>query len=405
MKKTKLLMLSTIAPLISVVPVITIVSCNENANGNSQFVCVQTTQDTEIGKSACWYTFNLTGKEQIPSDLNISLEKPYSTKLVELPLVHIINQKQLMVGIDGKTKTLADGESIGFGLVFESRSLKVNQKFNCKYIYHMPKIMATGNRVESLSPSKQVERLFSFTIVDESIQFSDLEVSVINADVSKGIPEPSVLEILKSGNNFDVKVCLPGEDDTIGKAGDYANFDLEFHDHDNTWFQTITNFGFQFEEVPYQQFTADTETQVVIDYKGNKQPAIKAMDGDHGVLLPSTPVGTPYEITFNLSDWKHEEYKQWKFGSYVHPEHSHVPYYHYSSIAVSAMISGKETPLSQTEPGDYDGVHGTWWVSEGGPITVLYEKIKSMGEVTSFIFKLRIAEKITNESSFYITYA
>lgn len=414
MRKSKLLILSTIAAFSTVAPIMTITSCGNNQSVS--FSIAESKQETEIGKTACWYTFNLTRGDAIPSDLNVTFDN-IPEYLVEQPLWHVNpdNPRQLLVGIDGKSKKLAGHEEqdIDFILNFDSANLGFKQTFPCTYVYHAPKVKSTDDRTISLSPSTLVEHLFYFSLVDTTIDFSDLEVSAIIVDKSLDLPDPIVEKNGIRNNIFSVKVTLPGGGSTIGKAGDYEIFDLEFHENGDTWRQVITNFSIQFETIDYQECTADTETDVVIDYKGNTQKALKATDNEgKGVLKPSTPIGNPFEITFNLSAWddKWGQAKQWKFGSYVNPEQSHVPYYHYSSITVSAIFpdSNVEEPLRQTEPGDYEGENGLWWVSEGGPITVLYDKLiesKEEQKPTQIIYRLRTAEKITNESSFYITYA
>lgn len=411
MKKSKLLMLSAITPVSLVLPLVA-TSCNKGEAG--EFVCEQTEQKTVRGDTACWYTFDYSGSN-IPSDLEVKFnEETPIGKLSSIILVQpIADTNKVKVGIQGISKNLEDNESVAFGFKFISKEHKLKQSIPCTYTFLESKIetITPKNNEVDVATGTQIDVQLNFNLSDKSFDEKDMVVIICGPEKSSdAISIPEKPRIIRKETDSTLTIIFEITKTETFVENDWAKFDLTFKNKTASWEQTIKGYTYGVKEVQYKAVDElDTETQVQIDYKGTMQSALKATDdNEEGILKTGTPIGTSFKLTYSKNNalWKDENYL--KFGSYVNPPQTFVGYHIFWSISVSIKKSNDDIEtLNQTKPGDYSGDEGYWWISEGGPITVISKKINEIyGENwKELIFTLRTADEIKNDTSFYITYA
>ncbi len=413
MKKTKLLMLSTIAPISLVLPVV-VTSCNNN---EGKFICEDSSQETVRGEVACWYIFDYQGSEEIPSDdIEVRLITE-TTKLNPQLLCQIVETKKIKVGVQGIRSQLAtDGEEVPFTLEFKSEKLGIEgQTIDLKYKYLESKVRTISPKVEEREKDQgfDVDAEFVTTNPMDAKNLTVQYKNVKKSDESK-ISDPTLgASSIGVDGHLHQKIVVTKVGDW--NDGDWIQFDLLFINKDeaNYWEQTITGFTYQVLDIPYVSGELTKKCDIQIDIKGNTEKGLKVVNdgGEEGILPKGTKKNSPFAITFDKAkspeEWPSSYVNFYKFGSFVDPTKYSGGYHHYSSVVVKLIKSdNSEQVLTQTYTGDRAGDDGDWWISTGGPITVIKKKLDKIDtNWKGLIFELRLAQDIENNSSFYITYS
>lgn len=420
MKKSKLLILGTIAPLTVILPMTVVTACNQDPEKpvvEGEFVCEEAEQTTVRGETACWYIFDYNGSKNIPSDIKVEFNETHD-ELNSYPLVQVIGDKKLQVGIQGIREQLQDGEPIDFTLKLNSEKLElVDQLIDCKYTYLESQIRPISPKVEErqatdLASGFSIDAEFALTASAYDTNKLSFEFVNIRKSDEENIKDPECEEGFKDVTDH-IHGNITVSKKTPWNEGDWIKFDIHFT-YENEWEQTITNFTYQALDIDYREDYIDTKCNIQIDVTGDTQSALKAYDEEQqkGFLPKGTPINTPFKLEFHKNDtpeeWTKDPYFNfYKFASFVNPDQYSAGYHHYFSVVVKIVTStGAEEPLKQTYTGDRAGEFGEWWISTGGPITIIKKAIDDkFPEWQGLIFELRTAQKITHDSSFYLTYA
>lgn len=417
MKKSKLLMLSTIATVSSVMPLVAIVSCGTN-NSDAKFVCEQTEQKTTRGEVICWYQFDLQGNKTLSQDLEVYFASDVSEKLNDNITIKPVegSNKSILVGVEGIKDKLSDNEEVTFKLGFKSNNLKLDQSIDCKYIF-------LASHISPKSP-KSYELDYEITTImsvklDFNIEFylgwsqADFSGEVINLkknDENINDPELVVTKVESSGEVLELGFELT-KNGAFSK-GDQITFDVKVKNTKNQWEQIVTGYSYTVTEIAYEaDEDLDTTTMVQVDYLGTEQEALKAVDASsNGILKSGTPIGTPFRLKYLKANnpWS-GEYHYLKLNSYVNPKESWIDWHKFNNVAISIIKSDDSiASLDETKSADSFGKLGFWWVSEGGPFTIINRGgllDKSFPDWKGLIFSLRTADEIKTDTSFYLTYS
>lgn len=415
MKKSKLLMLSAITPVSLVLPMVA-TSCNNNGSG--KFVCEQTELKTTRGETTCWYRFDLEGDGTLPQDLTALFGSVVEGKLSDKIILQPVegSNKSILVGVDGIKESLSDNEEVSFILKLKSSTLKLDQSFDCKYTF-------LASQISPKSP-KSYELDYEITTImsvklDFNIEFysgwsqADFSAEVINlqkSDDDINDPELVVTKVESSGEVLELGFELTKNG--VFTKGDQITFDVKVKNTKNQWEQIVTGYSYTVTEIAYEaDEDLDTETTVQVDYTGTEQKALKAVDASsNGILKRETPIGTPFRLKYLKANnpWS-GEYPYLKLNSYVNPTETWINWHKFNNVAISIIKSDDSiASLDETKSADFFGELGYWWVSEGGPITIINRNgllDNAFPGWKGLIFSLRTADEITNDTSFYLTYS